>query len=127
MSKSQRRNVNGYLKRWIAAQALWRCEDCRFLVDHTYEIDHIVPLHKGGSNAPENLQLLCCACHRLKCWRELAFGFLGHTESVCARCKSVHSIYFKHRCKNLHQDGQHRGYEKEGKNVLAKSLIGNKQ
>jgi 5-methylcytosine-specific restriction protein A len=30
------------------------------------EIDHITPLHKGGSNALDNLQPLCKACHEDK-------------------------------------------------------------
>jgi 5-methylcytosine-specific restriction endonuclease McrA len=31
-----------------------------------YEIDHIDPLAKGGSNWPSNLQLLCAPCNRSK-------------------------------------------------------------
>ncbi len=31
-----------------------------------YEVDHIVPLSRGGSNRPYNLQLLCCSCNRHK-------------------------------------------------------------
>jgi 5-methylcytosine-specific restriction endonuclease McrA len=31
-----------------------------------WEIDHILPLALGGSNAPENLQILCRPCHRAK-------------------------------------------------------------
>lgn len=30
------------------------------------EVDHIVPLAKGGTNAPGNLQLLCKSCHGTK-------------------------------------------------------------
>lgn len=32
-----------------------------------YHIDHIMPLHLGGSNYPENLQLLCPKCNLSKC------------------------------------------------------------
>lgn len=34
------------------------------------EIDHIQPLHRGGSNDPDNLQLLCVDCHKAKSARE---------------------------------------------------------
>ena len=94
----KKRSVNGYLKRWIAAQAQWRCRACDTTVDHLYEIDHITPLHKAGSNEPNNLQLLCYKCHRSKTWMELALG-LTAKENVCARCKQVHSLYFRHICR----------------------------
>jgi 5-methylcytosine-specific restriction endonuclease McrA len=32
----------------------------------TYHIDHIIPLKLGGSNWPENIQLLCPPCNRAK-------------------------------------------------------------
>ena len=31
-----------------------------------WDIDHILPLALGGTNAPENLQILCRPCHRTK-------------------------------------------------------------
>ena len=92
-----KRSVNGYLKRWIAAQANWHCRACDATVDHLYEIDHIVPIHKGGSNAPNNLQLLCFACHRHKSWMELALGLTAR-EHACCRCKRVYSLHFRHVC-----------------------------
>lgn len=39
------------------------CQNTRFL-----EIHHIVSRKKGGDNHPDNLHLLCSACHRL--WHE---------------------------------------------------------
>lgn len=30
------------------------------------EVDHVVPLHLGGSNAMGNLQGICKPCHKLK-------------------------------------------------------------
>jgi hypothetical protein len=39
-------------------QIVWRTSNL--------ELDHITPLYRGGSNEYDNLQLLCCACHRVK-------------------------------------------------------------
>lgn len=36
------------------------------------EVDHIVPLHKGGAEALDNLQCLCHWCHKAKTRRDLA-------------------------------------------------------
>jgi 5-methylcytosine-specific restriction endonuclease McrA len=33
------------------------------MLDENYEIDHIHPLARGGSNPVQNLQALCRACH----------------------------------------------------------------
>lgn len=34
------------------------------------EMDHIIPLHRGGSEKPENCQMLCEKCHASKTRRE---------------------------------------------------------
>ena len=39
-------------------------------VELAREVDHIVPLHKGGIDAESNLQSLCFACHQTKSERE---------------------------------------------------------
>ena len=38
-----------------------QCAQCGAVVD--LETDHIVPLHRGGTNAWSNLQSLCKSCH----------------------------------------------------------------
>ena len=44
------------------------CFRCRSRggVGNKLEIDHIVPVHKGGSNNINNLRILCQKCHRLR-------------------------------------------------------------
>jgi 5-methylcytosine-specific restriction endonuclease McrA len=39
---------------------------CQQPLNGKYEIDHIMPIELGGSNWPENLQLLCRTCNRSK-------------------------------------------------------------
>jgi 5-methylcytosine-specific restriction endonuclease McrA len=48
----------------------WKCAACRADIKKRYEIDHVVPLAKGGSNYPSNLQLLCLPCNRRKSDKE---------------------------------------------------------
>ena len=43
-------------------QIVWRTSNL--------ELDHIEPLHRGGSNEFENLQLLCIECHKAKSAKE---------------------------------------------------------
>ena len=51
----------------IAARQGWRCGcGCGQLLDESFEIDHIVPLSEGGSNADNNLQALLRAHHQAK-------------------------------------------------------------
>tara|TARA_B100001094_G_C18177630_1_gene798802 strand:- start:1626 stop:1985 length:360 start_codon:yes stop_codon:yes gene_type:complete len=61
-----KRYVSEKNKKYIASQQKWRCNNCNKLLDFTFEIDHIKPLYKGGSNILLNLQALCPNCHRLK-------------------------------------------------------------
>lgn len=46
----------------------YRCRECGASVDDgaTLEIDHIVPVAKGGKNDIDNLQTLCKKCNRMK-------------------------------------------------------------
>ncbi len=43
-----------------------KCANCSVSIKLGYEVDHIHPLSKGGSNAIRNLQLLCMPCNRKK-------------------------------------------------------------
>jgi 5-methylcytosine-specific restriction endonuclease McrA len=43
-----------------------KCACCRISIKAGYDVDHIMPIALGGSNAPSNLQLLCAPCNRSK-------------------------------------------------------------
>ena len=40
--------------------------NCKQILDASYEVDHITPLYKGGTNDLNNLQALCRNCHGQK-------------------------------------------------------------
>ena len=53
----------------VALRARGQCEYCRHLVSHSsdpFEVEHIIPLDKGGSSDLENLGLACRGCNGLK-------------------------------------------------------------
>jgi 5-methylcytosine-specific restriction endonuclease McrA len=64
------RSVGAKRKKDVAAGQHWRCNRCNALLASSYQVDHIVPLHKGGSNDVANLQALCEECHADKTARE---------------------------------------------------------
>ena len=66
----KKREVKRYVsvknKKTVASNQKWNCNICKNMLDETYEIDHIRPLYKGGTNNIINLQALCPNCHRKK-------------------------------------------------------------
>ncbi len=64
--RSKKRNVGESIKKYVASHQQWKCNDCKQMLDATYEIDHIRALYKGGSNDIRNLQALCRNCHGRK-------------------------------------------------------------
>lgn len=43
-----------------------RCPACDADLSRGYHVDHVMPLSRGGTNWPDNLQLLCCPCNQAK-------------------------------------------------------------
>ena len=64
--KVKKRKVSETTKKVVAANQKWHCNMCNNMLDASYEIDHIVPLYKGGDNSINNLQALCRNCHGKK-------------------------------------------------------------
>jgi 5-methylcytosine-specific restriction protein A len=60
------RKVSQIKKKIVASNQKWKCKSCGALLDYSYEVDHIIPLYKGGSNEIINLQALCRNCHGKK-------------------------------------------------------------
>ena len=70
LNKSSRKNAEGYfdgddvLALKIAQNN--KCANCHTDVSVEYEVDHILPIKRGGTNWPNNLQILCPKCNRRK-------------------------------------------------------------
>ena len=69
-NKKVRRNVNESKKKYVAFGQRWICQKCNQILDAAYEIDHIIPLYKGGNNDVTNLEALCRNCHGKKTLKE---------------------------------------------------------
>lgn len=61
-----RKKIPEYLKRRIAAQQSWKCGICGEMLSEAFQIDHTVPLWKGGADAESNCSALCANCHAVK-------------------------------------------------------------
>ena len=64
--KVKKRRVSETIKKVVAANQKWHCNMCQNMLDASYEVDHKVPLYKGGDNNVNNLQALCRNCHGKK-------------------------------------------------------------
>jgi 5-methylcytosine-specific restriction endonuclease McrA len=64
--KCVKRNVSSLTKKIIGSNQSWKCGVCNEIMDYAYEVDHHIPLFKGGSNDISNLIALCRNCHGKK-------------------------------------------------------------
>ena len=68
---SNRKLFSEFEKQSIASAHDYRCNNCGSgLVDREFDIDHRIPISKGGKNSVENLQPLCKTCHKQKTAKE---------------------------------------------------------
>jgi len=66
----EKRNVTNAMKKVVGAKYQWKCAGCKTMLDEGYQVDHIIPLFKNGSNELDNLQPLCGTCHNKKSIKE---------------------------------------------------------
>lgn len=103
-----RRRFNAHEKRLVAARQGWKCGRCACVLSATFEVDHIVALHKGGADDYErNAEALCRECHARKTQRE-EVERLRTCERLrtrgkraplwCSRCGKNVSPFFLHAC-----------------------------
>ena len=59
--------ISGSVRYKVLARAKGRCEACGISNDErAFDVDHIIPRSKGGTDEPSNLQALCFQCNREK-------------------------------------------------------------
>lgn len=64
--KAASRYVPQRIKVRVALSQKFQCKKCSKPLDEHFEVDHIIPVARGGGNNSENLQALCPGCHRCK-------------------------------------------------------------
>lgn len=67
----------------VIQRANERCEYCQSWMKnaiHTFNIDHIIPLDKGGKSNIENLALSCGGCNSAKSDKVTAIDSLTNTD-----------------------------------------------
>jgi len=65
---TRRKRITPFQAKRVAAKQRWRCAMCGELLQEDFEVDHIIPLHRGGSfdNSIESMQALHKRCHMVK-------------------------------------------------------------
>jgi len=64
---NNRHSFSEFEKQSICSAYNYKCNDCKTeLVERDFDIDHKIPIAKGGKNSIENLQPLCKNCHKKK-------------------------------------------------------------
>jgi 5-methylcytosine-specific restriction endonuclease McrA len=67
MAKTPRIPIPNSVRQYIYQRDNYQCQGCgQTQTETTLNIDHIIPLAKGGSNDMSNLQTLCQTCNQNK-------------------------------------------------------------
>jgi 5-methylcytosine-specific restriction endonuclease McrA len=60
-------------KNIIAARQSWCCNHCSNMLDNKFQLDYVIPLHKGGLRNLDNVQCLCTSCSNKKKILDISF------------------------------------------------------
>lgn len=93
-----RKKIPISIKLLIASSQNWACNICNEKLDARFDLDHITPRHKNGTDDPSNLQAICVRCHADKTYIENINRMLNTSERFCVKCKHIYSFYFIHEC-----------------------------
>lgn len=86
---ARREHIPARLRHEVFRRDNYRCRECGATnKETTLEIDHIVPVSKGGSNSLSNLQTLCKKCNRAKHTRT----WVGGATNSSSRRNKVNDI-----------------------------------
>ena len=66
INAGKRTRISLFVSKKVAAKQQFKCAICGEILDETWEIDHIVPLHLAGSDDLDNLQAVHKRCHMYK-------------------------------------------------------------
>lgn len=86
-AKAKRRAAEGSFTRddveTMLVEQCGVCAACPANISESYHVDHMTPLARGGTNWPDNLQLLCPACNRSKGAKTMAEWMAWKIEVSC--------------------------------------------
>jgi hypothetical protein len=103
MQTAHRKHISHRLRWKVAAAQSFKCKLCGHLLGSEIDLDHIVPLSAGGTDAMSNLQVLHLHCHRTKTCFETAARNRRCTEYYCEECNQMFSRHFVHRHIHIQQ------------------------
>lgn len=82
----------------VAERAGHMCEYCHApesVFNFPFEVDHFIPLSKGGTNDLENLALACRACNAYKSFHQIGLGAVEKTIPLFNPRQNVWNEHFK--------------------------------
>ena len=64
--RTKRQRVSNHISREVASRQKFKCAACGELLTSDWEVDHVIPLHRGGAHDISNFAALHRRCHQMK-------------------------------------------------------------